>query len=75
MILFGKVKEYNGFNGIIKGVDNKDYILQRKEVSYDNVIDVNDKVYFEPDYVETPETKEYIARFVKKLDNKKELSK
>ena len=70
MKTFGKIKEFDGYNGYIKGVDGKDYLLMKKEIVSPTELHVNDNVYFEPEYFETVETQEDIARFVKKLEKK-----
>ena len=63
-------EEFDGYNGYIKGVDGKDYLLMKREVVAPYIIYENDNVFFEPDLFETVETKENIARFVKKLEKK-----
>ena len=70
MKTFGKVKEFDGYNGYIKGVDGKDYLLMKREVVSPHIIYENDNVFFEPDRFDTVETHENIARFVKKLEKK-----
>ena len=70
MKTFGKISEFDGYNGYIKGIDGKDYLLMQKEITPPEELRVDDKVCFEPDYFETVETKEDIARFVKRLDKK-----
>ena len=70
MKTFGKVKEYDGYNGIIKGVDGNNYILMSREITDKKELKINDNVSFEPDFFETPETEAYIARFVTKIKEK-----
>ena len=70
MKTFGKVESFDGYNGYIKGVDGKEYLLMKKEIIPPVDLQVNDKVCFEPEYVETIEIQEDIARFVKKLEKK-----
>jgi hypothetical protein len=70
MKTFGKVKEFDGYNGYIKGIDGKDYLLMQRDISSEEELHVDDKVYFEPDHFETVEIQEDIARFVKKLEKK-----
>ena len=69
----GEVEYFNGNTGSIKGEDGIDYILLKNEIKkYINKdsdiynINVGDKVSFIPDIYETPEIREYIARFIKK---------
>lgn len=71
MKTFGKIKNFNGYNGLIRGIDGKDYILMRKEVYSKDNLQEDDHVYFEIDHKETPEISENIARFVKKLEIKR----
>ena len=70
MKTFGKVKEFDGYNGYIKGIDGKEYLLIKNEIIPPTDMRVNDNVYFEPDYFETVETQENIARFVKRLEKR-----
>ena len=70
MKTFGKIKKFDGYNGTIKGVDGKDYLLMKKEIIPPTDMQINDNVYFEPDYFKTVETEENIARFVKRLEKK-----
>ena len=58
---YGKVTEYNGLFGNIKGVDGVDYVLLDKNVN------VLDNVEFEPEVFQTPEVEVQMARFVKSL--------
>lgn len=63
---YGKITEYNGAYGNIKGIDGKDYKLLDK-----NLIDKNatrlDNVEFENETIKTPEVEVNIAKFVKVL--------
>ncbi len=72
MRTFGKVKEYNGYNGYIKGIDGKDYVIIPNEVNPVDKLKINDNVHFEPETFETLETKAEVARFIKKLEKKRE---
>ncbi|MBQ4030770.1 MAG: hypothetical protein II625_03340 [Bacilli bacterium] len=70
MKTFGKIKDFDGYNGTIKGIDGKEYLLMKKEIIPPQELHENDKVCFEPEHFETVETEEDIARFVKKLEKK-----
>ena len=74
MKTYGKVMEYDGYNGYIKSIDGKDYLLMDMEVE-GNEIKPGDNVSFEPDTFETPEYKENVARFVRKLEKEEKKSK
>ena len=74
MKTFGKIIEFDGYNGYIKGVDGKEYLLMSQEAENPQELIVGDNVYFESELYETPEYKENIARFVKKL-SKNEVEK
>lgn len=63
---YGKVTEYNGLFGNIKGVDGVDYVLLDKNL-VDKDVNVLDNVEFEPEVFQTPEVKVQMARFVKSL--------
>ncbi len=71
MKAYGKIVEYDGYNGTI--VDNKGnkFILMSKEVVNDT-LEVGDYVSFKPEVFKTVEVKENIARFVTKIDKEKE---
>ncbi len=66
---YGIVKDYDGYNGTIKGIDGINYILNYQELANTNRNDikVGDYVEFEPEQYNTIETNYYIARFIKKL--------
>ena len=66
MKTYGKVMEYNGTFGNIKGIDGNDYVLLNKNV-IDKNIKASNNVVFEGESLETPEVKINIARFVKIL--------
>ena len=66
MKIYGKVIEYNGVYGIIKGVDGIDYKLLDKNI-IDKNISVSDNVVFECERFKTCEVIVNIARFVKIL--------
>ena len=70
MKTYGKVKDYDGYNGTIKGIDGKEYLLIKKEIIPPRELHVEDNVSFEPEHFETVELEEDIARFVKKLEKK-----
>ncbi|MBE6146320.1 MAG: hypothetical protein E7171_06815 [Firmicutes bacterium] len=63
---YGKVTEYNGLFGNIKGVDGVDYVLLDKNL-VDKNVNVLDNVEFEPEVFQTPEVEVQMARFVKSL--------
>ena len=63
---YGKVTEYNGLFGNIKGVDGVDYVLLDKNL-VDKDVNVLDNVEFEPEVFQTPEVEVQMARFVKIL--------
>lgn len=63
---YGKVTDFNGYNGYIKGIDGKDYLIMYKEL-LDSDIKLNELVYFEPDIYETTEIKQDIARFIRPI--------
>ena len=67
---YGKVMEYNGVYGYIKGIDGIDYKLLDKNIM-DKNIEILDNVEFEKEIFKTPETEIYIARFVKVLKKEK----
>lgn len=67
---YGKVVEYNGVYGSIKGVDGKDYILLDKNI-FDQELKELDNVEFESEVFNTPEVNMKIARFVKVLRKEK----
>lgn len=67
---YGKVMEYNGVYGNIKGIDGIDYKLLDKNIM-DKNIEILDNVEFEKEIFKTPETEIYIARFVKVLKKEK----
>ena len=63
---YGKVTEYNGKYGNIKGIDGIDYTLLDKNI-IDNELKVNDNVEFESDTYKTVDVEVNMARFVKVL--------
>lgn len=68
MKLNGKITNYQGIAGNIKGVDGKDYILLDKNlVDKNEKVKENDNVQFEPEYFKTPEVEINMAMFVKTL--------
>ena len=68
---YGKVTQYNGVYGRIKGVDGVDYVLLDKNV-VDNCLSEFDNVEFEPEEFKTPEVKMKMAMFVKRLTKDQE---
>lgn len=68
---YGKVIEYNGIYGNVKGVDGVDYLLLKKNV-IDSNIKALDDVEFESEFFKTTETEANIARFVKVLRKEKD---
>lgn len=70
MKTYGKVTEYNGVYGNIKGVDGIDYKLLDKDIINEN-IKVSDHVEFEKEVFKTPEIEVNFARFVKVLKKEK----
>ena len=74
MKTYGKVIEYDGYNGYIKGIDGNEYLLMESEI-VGNELKSDDNVSFEPDVFETPEYKENVARFVRKLEKTDKKSK
>ncbi len=62
---FGKVVAFNGFNGFIKGIDGKDYLIINHEIM--DEIKLNDNVYFEPDNYKSTEIDQDIARFIRPI--------
>ena len=65
MKTFGKVIEYDGYTGTIKGTDGKNYLLLNKELEEE--IKENDYVSFDIDIYKDVEITKYIARFIKKI--------
>ena len=63
---YGKIVEYNGVYGNIKGIDGVDYQLLDKNI-IDKDIKVSDYVEFESDFFKTPEVEVNVAKFVKVL--------
>jgi len=63
---YGKVTDFNGFNGFIKGIDGKDYLIMNHELLSNDIV-LNDLVYFEPDIYESTELKQDIARFIRPI--------
>lgn len=67
----GIVKEYDGFYGKIVNLDGNEYILLNKEIMDNNDINKLDVVSFVPENYQKDDIKENMARFVKKMVNKK----
>ena len=72
MKVIGKVKEFDGYNGYIKGLDGKEYLLTEKEIVKPTKLEIDDNVIFEPEYYKTIETEENIARFIRKIEKRSE---
>ena len=68
---YGKVTQYNGVYGRIKGVDGVDYVLLDKNV-VDNRLSEFDNVEFEPEVFKTPDVEMKMAMFVKSLTKEQE---
>ena len=67
---YGKVLEYNGVYGKVKGVDGNVYILLDKNI-IDEEIKESDDVEFDSEVLETTEITLSLARHVKVLRNNK----
>jgi len=63
MKISGKVISFDGYIGLIMGIDNEEYLILKNDV-VDN-IKVNDIVIFEPEVYEDLELTKKIARFIK----------
>lgn len=65
---YGKVQEYNGFTGFIKGLDGKNYILTNDNINklVDDIKE-GDNVSFTPEEYKTIEINKNIARNIKVL--------
>jgi len=64
----GKIKEYDGYSGVIVDADKNTYLLLENDV-LDKDLKTGDIVTFEPEVYKTLEIIENVARFVRK--NKK----
>lgn len=69
MIRFGKLIEYDNYNGLIIDAEGKKYIVLKKDILSNN-IKINDLVKFNAEIVKTSEEDKDIARFVNKLEKK-----
>ena len=64
----GKVIEYNGFAGYIKGIDGKKYLLTNDNINkYVESLKKGDNVSFIPEEYSTIEISENIARDIRVL--------
>lgn len=63
----GIVKEFDNYNGLISGIDNKEYKLMKHEIKGN--VTKGDIVIFDSETVNNETTN--IARFVKKLNKEK----
>ena len=70
LLKIGKIYKYNGENGYIL-TDNYEYPFSKKDVKYD--AKNGDIVTFIPNLFIFGEEKSYVARFIKKYENEKEL--
>lgn len=70
---YGKIVEYDGNTGNITDINGENHLLLQHELK-DKSLKENDYVMFKSEKFETPEIKENVARFVKKL-NKENYSK
>ena len=71
-INYGKVIDYDGHNGTIKGVDGNNYILNKNDILNQEKLQLDDIVTFDKEYIKNIEIENlYIARFVKKLKKNK----
>lgn len=71
---YGKVMNYNGVFGSIKGIDGINYTLLDKNL-LDKDLNIFDNVEFEIENIKTPEVDVNMAYFVKvlKKENKRKL--
>ena len=69
MKTYGVINYYDDFNGLIKGTDGIDYILNNKNINVPDDIKLQkgDYVEFVPEQFTTIETNLYIARNIKKV--------
>ena len=68
---YGKITEYNGVYGNIKGIDGNNYVLLDKHL-LDRDVNVLDNVEFEPELYKTPEVEVQMATLVKSLSKKQD---
>lgn len=71
---YGKVMNYNGVFGTIKGIDGKSYLLLDKNL-IDKDLNEFDNVQFESENYVTDEVDVELARFVKVLRKEKTRNK
>jgi hypothetical protein len=71
---YGKIIDYNGVYGHIKGIDGIDYILLDKNL-VDGEVNVQDNVEFESEVYKTQEVEVQMAMFVKSLTKKQKQGK
>lgn len=62
---YGIIKEYDGYCGIISGINNIDYLLLKKDILYENVVK-GDIVIFTAEELAVNNEIRLIARFVEK---------
>lgn len=67
MKTYGKVIEYDGYTGTIKGVDGNDYLLLDTEVMTKDLAK-DDYVSFDGEVYRDIEFTKYVARFIKKIE-------
>ena len=71
---YGKIVDFNGVFGNIKGIDGLDYILLDKNL-IDIDVSVLDNVEFQSELYKTPEVEVQMAMFVKSLTKEQERQK
>jgi len=65
---YGKVIDYDGHDGTIRGLDGIDYILKKSDIAEKEKIQVEDYVIFDKEIIHNIDIKDIpIARFVKKI--------
>lgn len=70
---YGKIVDYDGYNGNIVSEDGIKYLMLKDNTDSCDIYKVGDIVSFVPEYYETIENNAFIARFIKKIE-KEELS-
>lgn len=66
---YGKIVDYDGYNGNIVSEDGIKYLMLKENVDNNYKYEKNDIVSFVPEYYETIEYNKFIARFIKKEEN------
>lgn len=62
----GKVIEYNGNTGIIRDIQNNEYLILKNNINQSENISINDDVMFVPEIFSTIDIEEKIATFIQK---------